>query len=733
MRISNIKINISTRLLAYFLFVTIIPLFILALTSTILLHSSLNDKSTQDLNARADLFWKNYNNNKYKLKNLVSAIPNTKFKLYLKEYNPEKANPIIIKEFTNIIDKNNLEFALLFNHGKKLLVSKVSQSCFKDNLLIEKSSTDFKKLISLSEKSNLILSNEILNVGNFDNKNKINAGKLFQIAIYKFKADDKQDYYIAIGIPVKESLNQFNDMANTGEIALFTQNYNEIVVNEDYNKIPFLNKLKFLSPIINSNYTIINNLKYKTNAYPLENSFGEELGKIVIGIPIEYFDSLKMKNSALLLQVSILTAFAGIILAYILSKTITNPISRITDLALSVENGDLSKRLNIRNNDELGYLAQSFNRMINALSDRSQEIVESNRLLSEQSNKIEAIISSSADGIITIDSEWKISSINPRILEWTGLSRDEVIGKPFYQVIKYKPSNNSVVPEIESINAPENINQYYPNASLRNFNTQEVTRLDITYSEIKPQINPENSYVLILRDVTKKKELEQLKEDFVATLTHDLRVPIVASVQSLEQMLQGYYGELQDKQKFITQHLISSNKDLLRMVNTILDSYSYEEGKQALIKRKVNLNKLLDECVTGLKPLINEKRHRININLHQSLTEVMIDRPEIKRVIINLLSNAITYTQQEGSIEIKTSSFDNEVIVSISDNGPGIAKESQKELFQRYSKATNTLRKIGTGLGLYLSKQIIGAHSGKIWVESEKGEGSTFYFSLPIV
>lgn len=230
----------------------------------------------------------------------------------------------------------------------------------------------------------------------------------------------------------------------------------------------------------------------------------------------------------------------------------------------------------------------------------------------------------------------------------------------------------------------------------------------------------------------KRSELEQFRDDFVATLTHDLKVPILASVQTLEQLSKGSYGQVEEKQNYILEQLISNNKDILRMVNTILESYKYEAGKQTLYKSNVNINKVIQDCINEIYPLAQEKGHKIIFSAETENMQVNIDFQEIKRVILNLLNNAIIYTQKEGQIKLNTKYSDDELIVSVKDNGAGIAESSIESIFQRYSKGAHSLRKIGTGLGLYLSKQIIQAHNGKIWVESLRNEGSIFYFSLPI-
>lgn len=311
----------------------------------------------------------------------------------------------------------------------------------------------------------------------------------------------------------------------------------------------------------------------------------------------ETITDVKNKINNLVFQIALLVSLAGIMLGFIFSKSITKPISEVSEAAKAIKDGNYTKRVETKTNDELDYLAQSFNSMAAVLE--------------------------------------------------------------------------------------------------------------------------------------KRRELETQRDDFVATLTHDLKVPLLASVQTLDHLLKGSYGELTDKQKYITDHLITNSQNLLHMVNTILDSYKYEAGKQTLVKRKINLNKLIDECITEITPLIHEKKHEVIYNSFHPDIEVIADRQEFKRVIVNILSNSIIYTTTEGKITISTNKTSDYTEISISDNGIGIPEDSLKKIFERYSKGTKTLRKVGTGLGLYLSKCIVEAHEGNIRVESKENVGSIFYISIP--
>ena len=174
-----------------------------------------------------------------------------------------------------------------------------------------------------------------------------------------------------------------------------------------------------------------------------------------------------------------------------------------------------------------------------------------------------------------------------------------------------------------------------------------------------------------------------------------------------------------------------SNEDMLGLVNTLLEVYKYEAGRLKLVKTPFDFKVLVDECVNQIRTIADSKAQTIEV-LYNNVEEYKIfaDRNEIRRVITNLLGNAIKYTHNSGSIQIRVEIEDNDLHFAIKDNGEGIFKQDIPKLFKRFSQGTQEKRSISTGLGLYLSKQIIDAHGGKIWLESDKGKGSEFFFLL---
>ena len=189
-------------------------------------------------------------------------------------------------------------------------------------------------------------------------------------------------------------------------------------------------------------------------------------------------------------------------------------------------------------------------------------------------------------------------------------------------------------------------------------------------------------------------------------------------------------GELTEQQKLLISTMYKSNEDLLGLVNALLEVYKYDADKLLLTKTNFNIYNLVKQVYDELLPLAKSKNIDFTIDTDISDTEICADRRELRRVICNLCGNAINYTQEGGKVIITLKIEGDDLIFSVSDNGSGIPQEDIPNMFQRFSQGTSKKRSTGTGLGLYLSRQIIESHGGKIWLESVLNKGSEFSFLL---
>ena len=385
--------------------------------------------------------------------------------------------------------------------------------------------------------------------------------------------------------------------------------------------------------------------------------------------------------------------------------------------------------INIKNAYERSHLVEELektNKQLKKYSSHLEELVkEKTADIIEMNERLSAVINNCADGIMILTETGNVIDVNPACETFWGLSEDILKQKSVNELFESKEIDwNNVLSDRE-----EQLLREVSIINVVNGNNIPV-ELSCAYIPSKPN-EAEAKYVFVVRNVHYQKEMDRLREDFIATLTHDLRTPSLASIQTLEYFLNGKLGELTEKQNLLLSTMKKSQEDMLGLINTLLEVYKYESGRLKLLRTPFDFEKLTDECIEQVMPLIEKKQQIIEKSYRNLQTApILADRNEIRRVIINLLGNAIKYTNECGKIEVRAEIDGNDLRFSVKDNGEGILKKDIPKLFKRFSQGTQEKRSISTGLGLYLSKQIIDAHGGKIWLESDKGKGSEFFFLL---
>jgi signal transduction histidine kinase len=232
---------------------------------------------------------------------------------------------------------------------------------------------------------------------------------------------------------------------------------------------------------------------------------------------------------------------------------------------------------------------------------------------------------------------------------------------------------------------------------------------------------------------TKLRELSELKEEFLALTTHDLRSPLTVISGVISFFTSGRLGELSPEQKNMVAMMERNAQSLIELVNDLLDASKIESGTMRLDITSINLRGLIDELRETMEPLAREKEIRLDDKLPPDLPLVEADRTKLRRILVNLLSNALKFTPKGGLVQIRAEGLDGRVRLSVADTGVGIAPEDVARLFDKYEQARSraTRGEKGTGLGLYITKQLVELHGGEITVDSTPGHGSTFSFTLP--
>lgn len=340
-----------------------------------------------------------------------------------------------------------------------------------------------------------------------------------------------------------------------------------------------------------------------------------------------------------------------------------------------------------------------------------------------------SILESAPIGIVNLDDQLICLECNEEFANLVGCGNiRDIIGKSFFELSPFV--RRTVFDEVLETGTPARFSANALNLSREK--NLELSYWDWAVWPIKSGTGAATGLVAMFANATDRVQLQQQREDFVATLTHDLKTPVSATNRAVKLLLDGDFGELNVEQREILSTLLQSNTTLYALVQTLLDVYRFDSGVKEMQMLPCNLASLVAQFICEVMPLADERKIELSSNLPENFEDILCDREEMKRVIQNLIDNALKFTPSGGKISV-TLIQDLEVTrFSVTDTGKGIPPENMAKLFQRFWQAGSSGRYYAsTGLGLYLSRKIVEGHGGQIWCESEVGKGSQFTVELP--
>ena len=418
------------------------------------------------------------------------------------------------------------------------------------------------------------------------------------------------------------------------------------------------------------------------------------------------------------------TAVAVVILgsllaAALLARLLTAPLLELTRAADAVARGDFETRVDISTHDELQELAETFNAMTARL--RQYSLLQVDRLIAEQ-RKTEAILFSIADGIVMADREGRVQLVNRRAREMLAVADGaDIEGKTVAEAFPDGALREAMLAAAEKPGEYKEVDLSTP---------QDRRFIRATASPVHtPGKAAELGTVFALRDVTLERELEQMKEDFLHYITHDLRNPLGSAVGFLDILLKGTAGVLNADQHSIVSSVRRSTTRLMGLINNILDIAKMEAGRVRLQLKPTSLAGIAGRSIGILEQLAKAKHISVHLVAVEEFT-VGADGDMIERVFTNLLGNAIKYTPDSGTITVSLRDDGTDIVCCVEDTGEGIPNEYLSRVFEKFEQVQGN-RRGGTGLGLTISRFFVESHHGRIWVESEVGRGSRFYFTVP--
>lgn len=393
--------------------------------------------------------------------------------------------------------------------------------------------------------------------------------------------------------------------------------------------------------------------------------------------------------------------------ALFLTRRITRPLRQIQEAAERIAEGELDQRLSIGFQDEIGKLARSFNHMVVQLDETIHE-------LQYEKDRLDRILNSMGDGVISVDLEKEIKMINPlaeeMLFHWQMTERKR-LPLQVVQVLEEVLRENKVMSQILEING-----HYISMVATPLYERNEL-----------------NGAVAVLRDVTYERQLDKLRRDFVANVSHELKTPI-SMLQGYSEAILDEVAETEEERMELVKIIYDESVRMGRLVRELLDLARMEAGHFELNRDDIHLNLLLQKVYRKFAAVAKEKGIELQIKPLTGQDLVYLDADRMEQVLTNLIDNAFRYTPQGGKITISSEKREGVLHLKVTDTGSGIHEEDIPFLFERFykgDKARTRGASGGTGLGLAIVKNIIEAHGGKIYVQSKVGEGTSFHMQIP--
>ena len=446
-------------------------------------------------------------------------------------------------------------------------------------------------------------------------------------------------------------------------------------------------------------------------AVPLRADNGEVL--LVAGVTDNKteINTLTWNILSMLIRAIFFALVVALLLSFLLSKTITNPVEKLKNQAASIASGDLSQRAEVSSTDEFGDLCETFNEMADTLEHTLREV-------GEERNKLDTIFRHMADGVVAFSSDGKLIHVNPA-------ARD-MLGKDITPDMSYA--------------------EVFPNTVFRQDDLREGGHfMELDYAAgprvLKMLLAPltsqdENQGVMIvLHDITAQQKLEESRREFVANVSHELRTPLTNIKGYTETLIDG--GEMLDEEtrRSFLDVVYNESDRMTRIVKDLLTLSRLDNQRMEINMESMDIIPVVKAAVQSMKLEAENQSIALSSELPDSLPMISGDKERLHQVVLNLISNAIKYNRPEGSVLVTATSQDDNIFIRVKDTGLGIPEEDLPRIFERFYRVdkARSRQRGGTGLGLAIAKEIVEVHGGEILFESVYGQGSEVTLRFPVL
>lgn len=426
----------------------------------------------------------------------------------------------------------------------------------------------------------------------------------------------------------------------------------------------------------------------------------------------------------IILGLSTLAVVGGFFISTFFINRFLKPVYILTECIKSVKEGYLHQEIPVVSTDEIGLLAHEFNNMTKRL--QKFEYSSKGKLL-EEKNKSLAIVKSISDPLIVLDTDYKVILLNDACENIFGIKEIDVLNKHFLESI----NNRELYEYISSVYGEEHEKRAEKIMNL------EIREKDYYFNIIATAIEDRNlniyGIVVLFQNVTKLKQLEKIKADFMATISHELKTPLTSIMMGLSLITDKKIGHLSEKQESIAGTIREDGERLSSLINELLQLSKIESDKALFNIEPCSIIGIIENCIKRFNDQAADKEVNLYYEASEKLPKILSDQDKISWVLNNLVSNALKYVNAGDEISIKAFTADKKIFVSVTDTGVGIPVEYQKRIFNKFVQVKGSdLEMRGSGLGLAIAKEIVEAHGGQIWCESKLDVGSTFTFTIPV-
>lgn len=446
-------------------------------------------------------------------------------------------------------------------------------------------------------------------------------------------------------------------------------------------------------------------------AYPVEN----DGIKYIIYVKDNKTEVNEISHSLFMvvMQAVLYGALIAIVIGYFMSKTITVPIRNLTGKASKMAEGNFDSVIEVRGDDEIGVLTTTFNIMASKLKNTLDEI-------SSEKDKIEVIIKNLDDGIVAFDLNGKTIHINPSAEKMLGVEKNELSDfETFCGKIGVEVSMDDIITNKEETRKEWELE----------FNDMIISA---HFAPYRTDFNKTEGVVAVLQDITKQQKLDRSRRAFVADVSHELRTPLTNIKSYSETLLDAEIEDKEISKNFLG--VINSEADrMTRLVTDLLVLSRLEHTEDALKLAPCDVQSLVGQIVETMSISAQKSKLTLTYVKGTEAENIMVDRDKINQVVVNIISNAIKYTPEGGTISVLCGSRENSLYISVSDTGMGIPEKDLPMIFDRFYRVdkARSRKQGGTGLGLAIAKEIVEAHKGSISIDSEYGKGTTVTVNLP--